>query len=483
LHNIRDAPTNRTVTGRVKQLTHDHTRWELADDFQPLLAAVLAAPSRVVKESAAKLVTEHRVGERSFFIKRYRHAAFPFRPLKFVFKPSQAREEWRLAQALADRGIPTVHHVALGERWSATGLQESILITEAFAGVPANEVPDLNGKAITAFINRMAMAGVVQHDLHAANLLVCQHPFEIRLVDLHGIHLVESASRIEREIDRDRMLAVLRASVPMEVSKSVEAISHDLRQRALDERSKRCLRSNREFSTRRFGAWQWQVRTAPVTPGMEKLLANPDEFIERGRALKRGRSSTVAAGNGLVLKRYNFKKPFNLLKDFFRGSRGRRGFRKAYHLELCGIATPRVIATADHRILDLPMRSYVLMEEIPDAVDAGQWRGEQHPGARAVGRLIAQLHNEGFTHRDLKETNILFDPSGRPFLIDLDGLEFVSNVSADDAAMNLRRLAVGVAEAGKLTRANTIAFLLTYSRLRNVSPRKMFPRGNGSGNR
>jgi tRNA A-37 threonylcarbamoyl transferase component Bud32 len=475
LHNIGDARTNRPLLSFVKQLRHDHTRWEVADDFAPLLGPVLAAAPHIVKESRAKLVGRHEVDGRAFYVKRYRHDAFAFRPLKFVFKASQARQEWRLAEGLAARGIPIVRHVALGERWSATGLQESILITEEFAGVPANEAPAEVYGALMGFIGQMVDAGVVQRDLHPANLLVRQHPFEIRLVDLHGTFLVRRNSQFEREGNRDDMLARLRVSVPIPVSQNVEWFSRELRRRALRQRSRRCLKVNREFALKRFGRWKWHVRTAAVTADMEKLLCNPDAFIEGAHPLKEGRSSTVAAANGLVLKRYNFKKPFNLLKDLVRGSRGRRGFRKAYHLELCGIATPRVIATTDRRVCGLPARSYVLMEEVPHAIDAGQWQGDERRAARALGDLLGRLHDEGFTHRDLKETNVLFDAAGTPQLIDLDGLEFVFYVAEDEAWANLRRVAQGLAAAGKVNRPNTIAFLLTYCRRRRMRPAELFP--------
>ena len=115
------------------------------------------------------------------------------------------------------------------------------------------------------------------------------------------------------------------------------------------------------------------------------------------------------------------------------------------------------------------------MEEIPGAQDAGQWTGEPRAAARALGELLARLHHEGFTHRDLKETNVLFDVSGRPHLIDLDGLVFVSEVSAAEAAANLQRLARGLAAIGKLTRSNVSAFLLAYGRRRHVRPRQLFP--------
>jgi len=463
----------------VIERTHDKFRWQLADDFAPLLETVLQAPPRVVKESAVKLVAEHRAGDKSYFVKRYRHAAVPLRPLKFFFKTSQAREEWQVAQTVAARGIPIVRHVALGERWAVNGLQESILITEGFAGVPANEAPGLNGEEVSAFVERMSKAGVMHSDLHPANLLIGQAPFAMRLVDLHGIRFTATPPS-ESNSNRDHMLAQLRISLPLKVSTEVERASRILRQRALMRRSIRCLRTNREFSVKRFGHWKWHVRSAALTPDIEKVLSDPDQFIENARALKQGRSSTVAAAQELVLKRYNFKKPLNLLKDLLRGSRGRRGFRKAYHLELCGVPTARVIATADVRVLGLPTRSYVLMEEITPGAHAGIWKGDECTAARKLGRLIASLHAEGFIHRDLKETNLLFDAKGDPHLIDLDGLAFVGGagayVPADDAVSNLQRLAVGLAP--RCTRSNVIAFLITYFRHRRIRPRQLFPRAS-----
>jgi tRNA A-37 threonylcarbamoyl transferase component Bud32 len=116
------------------------------------------------------------------------------------------------------------------------------------------------------------------------------------------------------------------------------------------------------------------------------------------------------------------------------------------------------------------------MEQIPNAVDAGRWTGNERAGARALGRLIGRLHDEGFIHRDLKETNLLFDAHGVPHLIDLDGLHFVSSVSNAAARVNLERLAQGIRAAGKLSRSSLIVFLVHYCRARRIRPRALFPR-------
>lgn len=131
-----------------------------------------------------------------------------------------------------------------GERRSWRGVEESLLITEGFAGVPANEVPALPPAAVVAFIESIWRAGVVQRDLHPANLLADPLTHEIRLVDLHGIELRETP----READRDLMLAVASMDLDLPVSAAVRRSSLALRKAALRARSKRCLKINRDFS-------------------------------------------------------------------------------------------------------------------------------------------------------------------------------------------------------------------------------------------
>ena len=449
---------------------HDF-RWHLADDFAPLLEELWRAqPVTVVKDDRAKFVARYEIHGRAFYVKRYRHGAFALRPAKFFFKPSQAAQEWRLAEALEKRGVPVVRHLALGEHWTARGSVESVLITEAFDGVP---VEPRHGKffpALLALVDLLARAGVAHDDFHPANLLLQETTGEIRLIDLYGARLAatEPAEQI-----RDTLLAQLGISLRLPGNAEAARRAHDLRKQKLADRARRCLKSNRDFTRRQFGKLSWQLRRASLTPEVEAVLRNPKDFFARARVLKNGRSSTVGAADGLVLKRNNFKKPLNLVKDLLRGSRGRRDFLKGYHLELCGLATARVLATAEERVLGVPARSFVLMEEITHATNAARATTR---GLVEMARLIAHLHEEGFTHRDLKAANLLFTAEGAPHLIDLDGLNFVNVVTTAEAAANLRRFAEGLATAKKLTRGNVIACLLAYGRARKIFPRELFPR-------
>ncbi len=455
------------------QLTLAGTRWRVTTDFAPLLEAVLNAPPHLIKESAPKLVTRHEVNGRAYYVKRYRHAAFLFRPVKFLLKPSQAAQEWWLAGECEARGVPIVRHVALGERWSVRGLLESVLVTEAFDGVPVSAEHAAHFRAVVDFVGALARSGVTHHDFHPANLLIKESTGELRLIDLHGARI----SGAEADPGgRDLMLAQLCMTLSLPVADEVFQAAHALRLRAFASRSKRCLKTNRDFARKKAGKLRWQVRREALTPEVEAVLRDPDAFLARSRVLKAGRSSTVGAADGLVLKRYNFRRWLRPFKDIFRESRARAAFRKSYHLELSQILTPRVFAAADERVFGLVRRGFVLMEEVRAATDLATVPGDLRARARAAGRLVGSLHRSGFRHRDLKETNILFNRDGVPGFIDLEGLQFVSGVGPGTSAQDLGRLAEGAASCGRLNRPTFLAFMLAYRRERGVPLRLIFPR-------
>ncbi len=454
---------------RVIQRENDGVRWELQQDFAPLLESLLRSFGQTVKESPVKRVTRHEVSGKVFYVKRYLHHAVPLRPFKFHFKPTQARQEWELAQQLEARKIPIVRHVALGERRSWRGIEESILVTEGFDGLPLIFVPGIDPDEVKRFVLHMHDQGVLQEDLHPGNLLARKEPFELRLVDLHGTQVLGKLSPQQRAEN----LALLRVFLPVTVSCDVARLSAAKRRTLYRERSRRWARHNRDFVPVRAGGLRWQVRTAFHNPAVERVLADPDGFLSaRARILKPGRTSTVGLADGLVLKRFNFRKAENVVKDLFRPSRARRAFRAAYHLELLGIPTARPVAAADRRVLGVLIASYLLMEEVPGAEDLGKllrrgWTPEL-PVVRQAAQLIARLHNDGFSHRDLKESNLVLSGAGTLHILDLDGLKFVGEIPPARATADLERLLRGVAKFPSVTARHRRAFLAAYCRSRGL---------------
>ena len=440
--------------------------------MEPCLTALLAEPGVVIKEAPAKRVSRHEAGGRIYYVKRYRHDALPLRSLKFFIQPSPALKEWRVALQLEALGVPAVRHVAHGERWDWRGLRESILVTEGFHGLPLHETAGLAPADVLRFVGRLHDRGVLHEDLHSGNILACADPLEFRLLDLDKTRIQSPLTTSEREDN----LAFLAISFPLPLTGRAAARRIELRRQLLHDRSRRCLRHNREFAPQQHGALTWRVRLPLVTPAIARVLADPDAFLRhRATILKPGGTTTVGVADGLVMKRFNFRKLFNLGKDLLRRSRAYRAFRKSYHLELAGIPTARVVAVAERRIAGFLARSYQLMEEIPGATTLQKFL---RAGGRLDRRLIreaaalvAHLHDEGFTHGDLNERNLVLDTKGRLFLIDLDALEFGKHARA---ALDLGRLARDILKHASVTRAQRELFLRHYCRTRGL---RRVPRG------
>lgn len=445
-------------------------QWEGLPGSEHLIRQVLSADHETIKISRGKRVVRCQVDSTSYFVKFYLHHDFPLRPFKYRFKPSQARQEWETAQALQARGIPIVAHVALGERRNRLGLQESILVTEAFDGISLRYSSHWDAVALGRFVDLLHDAGVRHDDLHPSNILAHRTTGAFHLVDLYPIQLKHFLTEKERAHNK----AFLAMHLPVPVSLDVFLLSRRLRWREMHKRARRCLRENQDFTSLEVGHLRWQVRRCRVRDEMEAIFRDPDRcFLQTGTMLKQGRSSTVARPvEGIVLKRYNFKKPLNYLKDFFRMSRAKRSFLLAYHLEITGVPTARGIATGDRRSPTGARRSWFMMEELAGAGHLSEWTGDRSRAISAAAKLVAKLHNEAFTHRDLKATNIMIHPEGKVYLIDLDGLRFKGKLlSAKEIMEDWRRLFRDGEKLLGITALEKCRFLRTYWRERHVKPK------------
>ena len=269
-------------------------------------------------------------------------------------------------------------------------------------------------------------------------------------------------------------LARLRKFQAVEVPAEIEKMGRDMRREMHHRRSYRAWKQNREFASQRYGGLRWQVRLDKTGAEMEGILKDPDGFLDTAATkLKNGRSSTVAAHGSFVLKRYNFKKPINLIKDLFRASRSKSSFRKAYHLETAGIATAAAVAAADRRVFGMVTGGYFLMERIPGAVSLRDYRGDLKSTVTKVAELIANLHDQGFSHRDLKTANIMFDQDGQPVLIDLDGLSFENVLTPFRAGVDLKRLHLAAQDHPQWNPNLVARFLRHYCRHRQMRPRTL----------
>jgi 3-deoxy-D-manno-octulosonic acid kinase len=109
---------------------------------------------------------------------------------------------------------------------------------------------------------------------------------------------------------------------------------------------------------------------------------------------------------------------------FWRGANRVRSFeefRLARELHGDGLPVPRPVA-AWYLRNGTTYRAAIMVERLDGVrslADRATTAGRDAPWEE-TGRLVARFHRAGFDHADLNAHNILFDPSGRGWLIDLD---------------------------------------------------------------
>lgn len=489
--------------GREGRIRIGSWGWELAsrfaaDEFRAWLGSpesLLGPPAEIIERippSPNTRVARIRLTEHphTLVIKYSTPRGFQ-QSVKDWFRPSRASRAFRLAPQLERAGIPVARHLAAGEKRFGRHLVATCLIMEEVTGFRswydqdkqfpqgAHRVPVIRafGRMLAALHN----AGFAHSDPVRTNFMIrlaSPSNAEMVLIDLDGIQpcarvpLPTALEDLRHALARTPATAREHHWFLVEYCRSrtprlsPRELRWELLPRPTLRLGKQPPRTGGELGEVRRGNLRWLVRPSLLTPSAETILAVPDEFLARARVLKPSRSSAVSAQDGLVLKRYNFRKWRNLFKDLFRGSKARRGFFRAMHLEAAGIPTARPLAFAEQKCCGIPTRSYLLMEEIPQATNPFELKGDRLREIQSLARLIARLHDAGFIHRDLKEGNILFDGRGEPHFVDLDGVRYVRKVKDDWAISDLARLAQAAERLPGASRSGFARFLRAYCRMR-----------------
>ncbi len=510
---------------QIMRVRHGLQQWRVAAGERRFLFSqqqpgrIRQAPMTRVKQSRAKVVYRMKMdgpdGPRTIYLKSYLIGNYFWRQLKYAFCTSPAMEEWRLARRLTARGVPIAPHLAVGETRFMRTLQEATLITEGLSGWetiadfleghgggrPGAMGPRLRqafAGELGKFVRLLHDRGVLQVDLHGSNILMrvaaTGRP-EFRLVDLDGIivhHCVPWSERVSNLLtlhiyfalsssstDRLRFLRAYlgedQAARLPRLSRRIEDLAVRCVKFARRERALRCLKINRDFGVARGAGLLWHVRRGLFNAETEVIIEGPNRLLTRPRVLiKDARSSTVGHYMGFILKRANPSRLLTRVKDLFRRSRAREACVKAYQLELCEIPTPKAVAYADWRTLGFLRHSYLVSVELTGACALHQFLQDNRelPLAarrdllRRLARLVAALHDAGFSHRDMKTQNILVGPAPerKIHLIDLDGLADVGELPASRARKDLARLDRAACEAIGCGLRERLRFFVEYRR-------------------
>lgn len=419
---------------RIRQIAGFFTgRDETQESAESLRAGGrrVLAPSTVALDDGGELVVERWLrilpGKRLTGIGQWNGQAV----LAKLFVAARGAErhwqrEWRGIDSLQAHGLPTPKRLASG-RLEGAG---HYVLTEYLDGA---RCPDAASAAELASVfetvGRMHAQGILQEDVHLGNFLL--HADKLYVVDGDAIRPAASERvRLDNlallfaqlapaacRAMQAGLLAAYRKGNPGLAADAaqLEAAIVRAREARLADILDKCLRDCSLFKVaRRTDRFFSLVRSE--ADFLAPLIADPDAWIERGEALKRGRSATLARveleGRKLVIKRYNIKGAGHALSRAWRPSRAWHSWIEAHRLRFLGIATPRPLALIEHRLGPLRGRAWLITEyyegPILQECLAGQTeRAAPNEVKEAVRKLFAQLAAERIGHGDLKASNFI----------------------------------------------------------------------------
>jgi len=225
----------------------------------------------------------------------------------------------------------------------------------------------------------------------------------------------------------------------------------------------------------------------------QALLADPQRWVEpqdRSRVIKDSASGMICwdcldAGDGrqlkVVYKRSRPRNPLKLLLHSLWRSRPMLTWRRANALLNRRIPTARPLAVLERRRLGLLADSFIITEYLEHARDLDTvltvlLRNEKPTRQRTVKRQITtalvrvlrDLHDRGFIHRDLKAPNVMvqWNPAGeepaRVLLVDLDGLRHRGYASPAWQRRALMRLNISLEQCRRVSVTDRLRFLQAY---------------------
>ncbi len=254
-----------------------------------------------------------------------------------------------------------------------------------------------------------------------------------------------------------------------------------------------CFDNNSDFLKIAHGVNLVIIRRSADSPAIHDCLENLEKYLDAAHIIKDSRSTkagiaTLSDGTAVFIKRYNNKGLRYTLKYMFSSAKPFRTWRAAWHLEMSGIPTPRPIAAIASRTAGVLTSAYLIAESVPGIVSTIDFckimygrREIQKLYADSIASMMAEMHDSGVYHGDMKLSNIFVSKGrGGEFSFgfwDLDSVDIRSkpigeNLRASELGRTVSSFIELGAKFGKILNHGETAgmFLKSYSPVSGIVP-------------
>ncbi len=334
-------------------------------------------------------------------------------------------------------------------------IQQGINLGDLFERAHSERERMQTGRLAMEAIASCHKGGVIQDDIHLDNFMVA----EGRVYVLDGGDIRLTRAEINRRdilsnlalffaqfpVSMDRNMAILlqhyasfTAAISEEEAQRLPRRVIAARTRRLDKYQKKLFRSTTAHRSIQEANKRVVYDRSIESPDLEAFIKDPDSFVESGRMLKAGNSSTVVAisldNKQYVLKRYNVKSFWHGIKRTLRPSRAYHSWRNAAVLEMLGVATPHPYLFMELRANSLARTAYYLSERIPEEdvltqlLSGNKSAFESDTLVAAFDQLLRVFADYHISHGDMKASNFIYR-NKQLYVLDLDAMRRRGNNS------------------------------------------------------
>ncbi len=291
--------------------------------------------------------------------------------------------------------------------------------------------------------------GTYQDDIHFDNLML--RDGKLFLIDLGSVECEREGEPLSNAKSLKNLARLVAQFPPLEQAQIIQSLSHyyllrnwqcndeahelfvkqlkQAWQRRKKEYLNKCFRTCTMTKYGRTFSAEYAFRRDFINEISVDLINDVEALMSQGDVLKAGNSATVVRvkidGIDLVVKRYNIKNVWHLLRRTLRQSRAAVSWRNANLLEFIDLPTLKPLGFIERRQGWFRSVAYFISEyhQAEELLDVYHSRQPTESELEQINNIFLLMQNSQISHGDLKAQNLLIDAAGKVILIDLDAMQ------------------------------------------------------------